>query len=265
MVKDYGVPAISALMITHNRESLVGQAVRSVLAQQGPSWELLVVDDGSTDATVDAARRAGEGDPRVHILDSVRLGIPETRNRGLAAARGKYLAICDSDDLSHPGRFAAQAAALEADPGLAGVGARFLTFVDDPATGTVADWRWGLRGGRGPFAFPTAMLRVDAVRAVGGFDPEFAIVEDLDLCYRLAGRGGRFTILPEVLVDYRVSDHGVTQGNPDLYRYTAKAQWRGLRELRGGFTPVGYATIAQSLWRTARDRYRSRFSAASHR
>lgn len=258
-------PAVSALMIVRDRGALLEASMRSVLAQEGPDWELLVVDDGSTDDTLDVATSVASRDARVRVLPSVRLGIPATRNRGLDEARGRYLAICDSDDLSQPGRFAAQVAALDADQGLVGVGSRFRTFVDDPATGQVADWRWGLRGGRGPFAFPTGMLRTAAVRSVGGFDTDFAIVEDLDLCYRLAGHGGRFTILPEVLVDYRVSDHGVTQGNPELFRYTLKAQGRGLRELRGRFSPIGYLTVGQSVWRVGRDRYRSRFSSATAR
>ena len=257
--------AVSALMIVRNRATLIADSIRSVMSQTGPSWELLVVDDGSVDDTLTVAHSFAARDPRVRVLPSCRLGIPATRNRGLAAARGRYLAICDSDDLSHPGRFAAQTAALDADPGLVGVGSRFRTFIDDPSDAVVADWRWGLRGGRGPFAFPTAMLRTAAVRAVGGFDPAFPIVEDLDLCYRLAGRGGRFAILPDVLVDYRISPHGVSQGNPDLFRYAAKAQLRGLRQLHGGFTPAGYLTLMQTLARATRDRYRSRFSRATAR
>lgn len=256
-------PTVSALMITHNRAELVGASIRSVLDQSGPTWELLIADDGSSDDTVAIA--TAFSDSRIRVLPSMRLGIPETRNRGLAAARGRYLAICDSDDLSRPGRFSAQVAALDADPGLAGVGTRFATFVVDPADAREADWRWGLRGGRGPFAFPTAMLRTASVRAVGGFDPTFPIVEDLDLCYRIAGQGGRFGILPEVLVDYRVSPQGVSQDNPALFHHAARAQWRGLRALRGGFTAVGYLTVAQTLGRATRDAYRSRFSNATAR
>ena len=258
-------PLVSALMIVRNRADLLESAAASILAQTGPVLELLIVDDGSADGSVAVAQRLAAADRRVRVLPSQRLGIPATRNRGLAAARGEFLAICDSDDLSRQGRFAAQVAALTARPDLAGVGARINCFRDDPAHGYVPRWRWGLRQGRGPFAFPSAMLRTAAVRAVGGFDEEFAIVEDLDLCYRLAGRGWGFDLLPEVLVDYRVGGQGISAGNPDLFRYTARAQLRGLRQLRGGFTPRGYATIAQSLWRAGRDSYRSRFSSATNR
>lgn len=258
-------PVVSALMIVRDREDLLSAAVASVMAQEGPSLELLIVDDGSTDGTGDVATSLSAADSRVRVLPSRRCGIPASRNRGVAAARGEFIAICDSDDLSRPRRFATQVMALREDPLLVGVGCRFSVFRDDPNAGEVVDWRWGLRGGRGPFAFPTGMLRTTAVRSVGGFDTRFPIVEDLDLCYRLAGRGGRFAIVPQVLVDYRVGGQGVSERNAELFRYTAKAQIHGLRELRGGFTPIGYATVAQSLWRAGRDRYRSRFSNATKR
>lgn len=258
-------PVVSALMIVRDREGLLPEAVASVLAQEGPSFELLIVDDGSTDGTVEVAAHFAATDSRIRVLPSRRCGIPTSRNRGLAAACGEFIAICDSDDLSRPGRFHAQVAALRANPRLVGVGSRFSVFRDDPTDGEVVHWRWGLRRGRGPFAFPTGMLRTASVRAVEGFDESFAIVEDLDLCYRLAARGGEFALLPEVLVDYRVSGQGVTTGNPELYWYAAKAQWRGLRALKGGFSPAGYAAVGQSLWRAARDRYRRRFSSATAR
>lgn len=256
-------PVVSALMIVHNRADLLTLAALSVLSQVGPPLELLIVDDGSTDGSAQIAEQLAVVDDRVVTLPSLRCGIPASRNRGLAAARGPYLAICDSDDLSRPGRFRAQVAALEAAPDLAGVGSRVNCFSDEPTNGHVEDWRWGLRGGRGPFAFPSAMLRTSAVRGVGGFNPAYEIVEDLELCYRLAGRGWDFDLLPDVLVDYRVSGQGVSAGNLQLFRYTARAQLRGLLELRGGFTPRGYATVAQSLLRAGRDAYRSRFSAAT--
>lgn len=256
-------PVVSALMIAKDRASLIGPAIESILTQEGPELELLVVDDGSSDGTVQVAAAMADTDPRIRVLSSRECGIPASRNRGLAAARGEFLAICDSDDLSRPARFQAQVVALRHDPRLVGVGSRFSVFQEDPAYGEVVAWRWGLRRGRGPFAFPTAMLRTESVRDVGGFDESFAIVEDLDLCYRLAARGGRFAMLPDVLVDYRVGGQGVTAGNPELYRYAARAQLLGLRALRGRFTPAGYAAIGQSLWRATRDRYRNRFSSAT--
>lgn len=250
-------------MLVHNRAEVLQAAIDSVLAQVGVSLELLIVDDGSTDESGVVAAAAAERDPRVVVLPSRRCGIPASRNRAVAVARGRFLAICDSDDLSRRDRFATQVDAMQQDPGLGGVGSRFSRFERDPADGVVPDWHWGLRDGRGPFAFPTAMLRTAAVRDVGAFDESFALVEDLDLCYRLAGQGWRFAICPEVLVDYRVNGQGISDGHPDLYRYALRAQLRGVRAFRGRFTPAGYLRIAQSALRAGRDSYRSRFSTAT--
>ncbi len=260
------LPKITALLIVRNRQDLLPLSVASVQCQDYPEFELLIVDDESTDDTRRVAEALAMSDVRIRVIPNSRgPGIPRARNTGLSEATGEFLAICDSDDLSRPERFRRQAEELGADPRLVGVGSRINTFTDDPSAGQVPDWRWGLRDGRGPFPFPTAMLRTQAVRDCGGFDEDFAIVEDLELCYRLAGRGWEFGILNDVLVDYRVGGQGVTAANPALYRYAFRAQVKGIRALRGRFTPLGYLIVIQSGWRAVRDSYRSRFSKATAR
>lgn len=252
-------PTVSALMIARNRAATLPAAVSSIQEQEGVSWELLIVDDASSDDTVAIAQRLAARDNRIKVLSNDGPpGIPGARNSGVAAARGRFLAICDSDDLSRPGRFVEQAVALDADGGMGGVGAQINAFRAEPADGRVPDWRWGLRGGRGPFAFPSAMLRLDAVRQVGGFDNRFLVVEDLDLFYRMAAIGWRFATLDRVLVDYRFDGDGSMSTHPRGAALTLRAQLRGLRGLRGGFSPQGYATVVQTMGRAAREALRRR-------
>lgn len=252
-------PTVSALMIARNRAATLPAAIASVQRQGGPAWELVIVDDGSTDGTREIAEGIAAADHRVRVMANGNdAGIPGARNTGVTAARGEYLAICDSDDLSHPNRFARQVAVMSRNPHLGGVGSRINVFQDDPAQGYVPQWRWGLTGGRGPFPFPTAMLRTSAIREVGGFDSDFSVVEDLDLCYRMAGHGWAFELLDDVLVDYRFSGSGSMATDPRGARLTLRAQWRGLIALRGRFTPAGYATLTQSLGRAAREALASR-------
>jgi glycosyltransferase involved in cell wall biosynthesis len=244
-------PAITAMMLVRDRADLLEAAADSVLAQTDGDFELVILDDASVDATWQVAESIARRDGRVRLLrNSESNGIPAARNQVLAAARGRYLAICDSDDLNRPERFARERALLDARPELTAVGARISAFTDDPATGTEPDWHWGLRDGRLPFAFPTAMLRVDAVRDVGGFDEGMLIAEDLYLMYRLAGRRARFELIDEVLVDYRIHAGSITTSRSFLRRWcTLLAQLRGLVALRGGFTPRGYAVLVQSVLR----------------
>ncbi len=254
VVRNPDAPTITAAMLVRDRADLLDAAATSVLAQSEDDLELVICDDGSIDATWDVATALAERDARVVLLrNETARGIPAARNQVLEAARGTYLAICDSDDISLPDRFRSQRAVLDADPALAGVGARFHAFEgDDPATGREPTWHWGLADGRLPFLFPTAMLRTAAVRAAGGFDEAFALAEDLELAYRLAARGGTFATVDEVLVAYRIHPGSITQRRAVRREWhLLRAQLRGVRLLRGRFSPRGYAVICQSMLRLA--------------
>jgi glycosyltransferase involved in cell wall biosynthesis len=254
---DSPAPTITAAMLARDRAALLASSARSVLAQGDGDLELVILDDGSRDATWAVAEQLAAEDPRVVLLRNAEsVGIPAARNQVLAAARGTYLAVCDSDDLSDHQRFARQRAVLDSDPGLVGVGSGLRAIEGagdaDPDEGTEPSWHWGLRDGRLPFHGPSALLRVDALRAAGGFDERFALAEDLELCYRLAARGGRFASVDEVLVTYRIHAGSITQRRAVRREwYNLRAQLRGLRLLRGRFSLRGYAVIGQSVLRTA--------------
>jgi glycosyltransferase involved in cell wall biosynthesis len=247
-------PTITAMMLVRDRADLLEQAAMSVLAQTDPDFELVICDDGSVDETPAVAAAIAARDPRVRVITNpASVGIPAARNQVLAVARGKYVAICDSDDISRPERFARERALLDADATLAGAGCRVSAFDENPAMGVEPDWHWGLRDGRLPFAFPSAMLRVEAVRAAGGFDERYRVAEDLHLAYRLAGRGGRFATVDEVLLDYRVHEGSITQARAASRQWwTLRAQLRGFFALRGRYSARGYAVIVQTKLRWLR-------------
>lgn len=248
-------PAISVMMPVRDRADLLTVAVESVLAQSERDFELLILDDGSTDDTWQVASRLAAEDDRIVLLRNERsAGIPAARNRIMDAARGEFVVICDSDDVSCPTRFSAQRARLERDPSLVGVGTRFTTFRGaDPESGSEPGWHWGLRDGREPFLFGSGMFRTSAIRAVGGFDVRYALAEDVNLAYRLAGAGGRFAIIDEVLLHYRLHPGGITsQDVANRERTLLRAQLAGLRVLHGRFSPRGYAVLVQTTLRLGR-------------
>lgn len=116
MEKKYetGGPAVSVLMPAYNAEKTIAAAIRSVQAQSMADWELLVVDDGSRDGTCGIVEAIAAEDPRVVFLkNEVNLGAAGTRNRALELARGRYVALLDSDDYWRPGKLEKQIAILE--------------------------------------------------------------------------------------------------------------------------------------------------------
>jgi glycosyltransferase involved in cell wall biosynthesis len=108
-------PLYSVVVPTYNRAALLGEALDSILAQEGPKLEILVVDDGSTD---DTARLAGAYGDRIVYLHQERQGPAAARNLGVARARGDWIAVLDSDDLWLPGKAAAELALFTSHPEL---------------------------------------------------------------------------------------------------------------------------------------------------
>jgi len=106
-------PLVTAVIPTHDRGWILAEAVDSVLAQDYPHLELIVVDDGSSDATEQLLAAYGK---RIRVIRQSNGGVSSARNRGIAAARGRYVAFLDSDDLWLPGKLSAQVAFFKACP-----------------------------------------------------------------------------------------------------------------------------------------------------
>ena len=188
-------PRVSVIIPTYNRSRYIAEAIRSVQAQTHRDVEIIVADDGSTDDT--SQIMAGFGDS-VSYLPLEHRGQPAaTRNAGLRAAEGEYVAFLDSDDLFLPGKLALQLAAFEQHPeaGLAYSNGYF--FRDDPQvpTGRTLDGMPTPTGDaladllRGNFlTSPVVLVRHECLNVVGLFDerPEFFAVEDYDLWLRIA-------------------------------------------------------------------------------
>ncbi len=209
-------PRVSVLMTTYNGARTIGESIASVLAQSFADFELVVVDDCSTDAT--PALLAAIADPRIRVVSNARnLGIVGARNAGFEACRGEYVAALDHDDLAAPARLARQVALLDAEPSvvLAGTQVRELapdgrvvpTSYGSGNTPVVMRWQLHLRN---PYSYSAMMFRADAVRRLGGFMREPAVYsDDYDLYLRLA-RVGEVALVPEVLCTYRNHETNTT-------------------------------------------------------
>lgn len=109
-------PLVSVVMATLNRAHLLPRAIRSLLGQSYPDWELIVIDDGSTDGSEAVVEQLAAGDPRVRCQWQPNAGLSVARNAGLAVARGEHLTFLDSDDEYKPDHLALRARLLQAQP-----------------------------------------------------------------------------------------------------------------------------------------------------
>jgi glycosyltransferase involved in cell wall biosynthesis len=212
------VPEVSVVLAVHDQARWIGETIASVRAQTFTDWELVVVDDGSTDGTADVV--AGVADARVRLLRQPRAERAAARNRGVAATTAPLVAFLDGDDLWRPEKLARQVAALRAAPA-AGLCYTVARFVD--AGGRPLPLRKPPRGIVGPL-FPgllrgnaiilaSVVVRRTALDAVGGFDetlPAFGC-EDWDLWLRIARRHPAIAIDDELTL-YRQHSGNTARG-----------------------------------------------------
>lgn len=215
----YAVPShavshvrFSVVVPLYNKARYVRAAVQSVLDQSYPNFEIIVVDDGSTDDGCEQLRDID--DPRLVVIRQANAGVSIARNRGIDAARGDWVCFLDADDLFHPGYLAALAAAEEIHPELSVVATRFSEFHGDPlpqaqtpARGPTMEVIDDLpaRWCAGPTFFTSSVaVRGELLKSMQPcFPPGEHMGEDLDLWFRLAERQP-FGLLHKALVARRV-------------------------------------------------------------
>jgi glycosyltransferase involved in cell wall biosynthesis len=204
-------PIISVLIPAYNSERYLRAAVQSILEQTYREFELIAVDDGSTDRTTPILQEFAGRDPRVRVISRPNTGIAGALNDGLAAARGEFIARMDADDIALPQRFERQLAYMREHPDCVLLGSR-VTLVDpydtplwdtDQATDHKEIESWLLEARGWALIHPAVMMRTDAVRRIGGYRSDYVPIEDMDLFLRLLDTGGRLANLPDVLLHYR--------------------------------------------------------------
>jgi glycosyltransferase involved in cell wall biosynthesis len=232
-----GDPVVSVQMPARDAERFLREAVASVRAQSFTRWELLIVDDGSRDATLSIANELAGLDSRIRVLPNERnLGIVASRNRALSATHPacRYVAIFDADDVCMPDRLERQVAYLDAHPRCALVGGQTAIIDEDGREVGLRRYPTLDRELRrvitryNPFAQPTVLLRRSALDVVGGYDPRYPRVQDYDLWLRIAER---FEVanLDVVTLQYRISaTQGKTKHLKDSLRYTLAIQRKWL-------------------------------------
>jgi glycosyltransferase involved in cell wall biosynthesis len=215
------MPTISVIIPTYNRAHLIGASIASVLAQTYTNFELIVVDDGSTDDTEQQVH--GFNDPRINYINQENKGRSHARNCALDLARGRYIAFLDSDDLFLPDKLALQVAYLDSHPhvGMVYTSAycidysgnalsdRYLASVSGKIYKSIAFFR------PVTITLPTVMARRELFAEVGGFDVQMHRFEDTDMWRRIS-KVTHIAALPEFTCKLRThTDNSLAEQRPD--------------------------------------------------
>jgi glycosyltransferase involved in cell wall biosynthesis len=204
------VPEISVVIPVYNAARYLEDAIASVQAQSFPDFEIIAVDDGSTDGSKQLLERIALTEPRLRVISRPNTGIVGALNDGLAAATGEFIARMDGDDICLPERFRQQLDYLGTHADCVAVGTDII-YTDpegaplirqNPAVSHEAIVAQLVEGNGGALIHPTVMFRRAALEAVGRYRQQYNFIEDLDLFLRLSDVG-RLANLPVVHLHYR--------------------------------------------------------------
>lgn len=243
------MPFFSIIIPTYNRARLLEQTLASVFAQEETDYEVLVVDDGSSDDTLETLARYGE---RVRVFQQRNAGPGAARNLGIQEARGEYVAFLDSDDLWFPWTLATFRQVLREEGGASVVMATAEDFTRPESLAGVARARLRVlrfadylasAADRTPRTACAVAVRTEALRRVGGFTPLRISAEDYDLLYRLGTEPGFAWVRAPVTLGYRKHAGTTSTSLESHYRGTLYQ----LEQERQGRYPGGDARRGERL------------------
>jgi len=224
-------PEISIVMPVFNAERFLEETIKSLLSQTFKDFELIIVNDGSTDSSLEIAKSFDDNRIRILVNDQNR-GIVYSRNRGCRIMRGRYYAPFDADDIAHPEKFAKQHAFLEQNPQIALTGCR-VKKINEEGKPTGKPWRLSAKPEQIPaimlfrnyFVHSSLLLRREAIPQ-DFYKIGYDVVEDYMMCAEIAFKHP-VTIFPEYLLKYRISPQSAMHSNDErlstyfekIYRY----------------------------------------------
>jgi glycosyltransferase involved in cell wall biosynthesis len=222
-------PAITVLMPVYNGERYVASAVKSILGQTFQDFEFLIINDGSTDSSMDIIREFG--DPRIRVIDTENQGVAAALHLGIEKAKGEYIARMDADDESLPDRLEIEKRCLDEHPGIAVVHGNVdyinaegsPVFMEKDEGYSNVDTKW-LLNWRNVLIHSTVMLRAEILKEHAlNYRVEMNRAEDFDLWNRIA-QIGDFMYLPDVLIRYRVHSENVSNSGPVDLQFDAQSR-----------------------------------------
>lgn len=202
-------------MPVYNADKFIAEAIESILNQTFTDFEFIIVDDGSTDGTVEIIKKFQVNDARIVFLkNDINLGISKTRNRLIMESKGDYIVWQDADDISLPERINLQVQFMDGNPdvGICGGALEFFNENGILSYRKFATNDASLRASvfqQSPVAQPSAIIRKSVLELSGLFDVSLPQAEDLDLSYRI-GVNSKFANIPDVVLRYRFHNESIT-------------------------------------------------------
>ena len=213
--------AVTVLMPTYNASKYVAEAIESVLKQSFEDWELIIVDDGSTDNTVDIIR--SYTDSRIKLICNEHDFIGSL-NLGLQEATGKYIARMDADDIMHPDRLKIQYNIMEEEPEITVCGSWVIFWGENRQSFLPSSLKGKLDNvfiillKHNPLFHPSVMLRKEFLNAYNLRYEHYKHAEDYKLWFEIAKRGGVFFIEDQPLLYYRLNDRQVSKPDAEEHK-----------------------------------------------
>jgi GT2 family glycosyltransferase len=222
---------ISTVMAAYNASEFIALAIESILNQTFTNFELIVIDDGSIDNTVEIVKHYIELDQRVRLIQNEHTGVCQARNTGIKHSKYPWIAIMDADDISLPQRFEKQINAAKANPEVVAWGTyvqhisptgKVLTLQKQGPT-SQEEYHNLMKEKGIPFVVhSTSLIKKEALLAIGGYDSQFPVSQDFEMMSRLADYGP-IIALPEPLVLYRV--HSQSASMQKFYLQQSLTRW----------------------------------------
>ncbi|MGF1491708.1 MAG: glycosyltransferase family 2 protein [Microcoleaceae cyanobacterium] len=233
---------ISVVMPAYNSEKYIDKAIESILNQTYPDFELVVVDDGSTDRTAEIIKSYIRKDPRVRLVAGAHQGVSEARNKGVEASRYDWIAVMDSDDIALPTRLDKQLNAARNNPNVIAWGTyihhinsegKILSLNSLGPLNEAEFYRAYNAGCPINLHHPTVIYRKEIFIKVGGYDTKYKAAHDFELLDRM-GVYGPLLAIPEPLLLYRLHSQSISMNRfflqKDVIRYVVARHQARLAE-----------------------------------
>lgn len=209
-------PDISVIMSVYNGETYLEEAINSVINQTFKNWELIIINDCSSDKTAPILADFAKKDERIKVhTNEVNLKLPTSLNKAISLSEGKYIARMDADDICLPDRFEKQFKFMEANPDVALSSPRFLTLKNGVYASGGISGRCDFNAIKAmllvtnPILHPGVIAKAEVMKELK-YDTSLTCTEDLELWTRFAKNNYKMQVLPEFLLIYRLHDKQIT-------------------------------------------------------
>ena len=241
---------VTVLLSALNAEDTISEAIASVLSQTHKDFELILIDDGSTDRTLEIMQRFGLNDPRIRVVSHPNMGMGASLNAGLSMARARWVARMDADDVMIPNRLKRQLSFLRDNCGVT-VASSLVYHIDDDGRllgssvsdlKTAADLARYVRNNETVgFHHPAVIMRRDVVLEIGGYRPQFWPADDIDLWTRIAEKGHLLLVQQEYLLKWGI--HFIQAATWMLWPVSRESIWTP--RIRG---PIARGYCSGAAW-----------------